>query len=330
MKNCKFCGKALDEQANFCPYCMKRLDENETITIPVLKKKKRLLWPILIGILAASLAVLAVVFFVLPRGEKEEAPQETESTLTLTDYLGNWEHTYDGGGKSSLYIINVTDKVIRFSFTNISAAGRIATINNIACIIEDGVGSFTFSDDSWGNSGSGKIRFMEDSIFFETLLNDENSQSIWSIATSGILTRHQKDTIDIDAQYGRLLGLPLKKVQEYFGEEIAATTVDEFSGSTYHYFDGISVGISAFGQTVDTFILEYDPDHPSRYSYKGIDGSTTYEEIINILGMPNDQTIDVDGAQNQMDYGIENGYMKIELHKDLTVSKITIFLPMDY
>ncbi len=57
MKFCKFCGKQLDNEANFCPYCMQKQNLTSTPAEPAAKKMS----PILIAAIAlGAAAVLAV------------------------------------------------------------------------------------------------------------------------------------------------------------------------------------------------------------------------------------------------------------------------------
>lgn len=57
MKFCKFCGKQLDNEANFCPYCMQKQNLTSTPAEPTAKKMS----PVLIAAIAlGAAAVLAV------------------------------------------------------------------------------------------------------------------------------------------------------------------------------------------------------------------------------------------------------------------------------
>ena len=62
MKFCKFCGKQLDNEANFCPYCMQKQNLTSTPAEPGAKK----LPPVLIAAIALGAAAVLTVggFFV--------------------------------------------------------------------------------------------------------------------------------------------------------------------------------------------------------------------------------------------------------------------------
>lgn len=87
MKYCKYCGKILDDQANFCPYCMKQ--QREPAPAPQIKIKKRFpkgLLFALLGILAA--AGILVTVLLLP-GKKQEQRQTQSSAYDLYAQFGD-------------------------------------------------------------------------------------------------------------------------------------------------------------------------------------------------------------------------------------------------
>jgi len=76
MKHCKYCGRELNDSAEFCKYCGKRLktisEESEQT-----KKKKRMV-PLIIGILCIALIGVGIIVAVrlLGRGPKPQANKE--------------------------------------------------------------------------------------------------------------------------------------------------------------------------------------------------------------------------------------------------------------
>ncbi len=71
---CPYCGAELQENARFCLYCMKSLQDKQTIETPRVKK-----WRWLIPIAAAGTAIAILLFFVL----RQEAPApETNAEST--------------------------------------------------------------------------------------------------------------------------------------------------------------------------------------------------------------------------------------------------------
>ena len=63
-KCCPYCGKTLQENAQFCPFCMRSLIDKQTVTPRKYRKKK---WIILGSILAVLLIVTVVLLWWLNR-----------------------------------------------------------------------------------------------------------------------------------------------------------------------------------------------------------------------------------------------------------------------
>ena len=78
---------------------------------------------------------------------------------------------------------------MRFTFTKTSSApqNRIARISNVTTKVIDGIGTFSFDDDGWQNSGTGKIKFSDGEIYIENTVTNQNSESMWDIGGSFIL-----------------------------------------------------------------------------------------------------------------------------------------------
>lgn len=82
MKKCPFCGEKLDDNARFCLYCMKPLEEKEKI-VPAQDNSKRRL--ILVISAALALAVLIVILFLCLRacGDDSQNKGRTKSDSPL-------------------------------------------------------------------------------------------------------------------------------------------------------------------------------------------------------------------------------------------------------
>ena len=80
---CPYCGAELQEHARFCLYCMKTLQDKQTIETPCGKKRR---W--IVPAAAAGAAIAILLFFVLRQGApapeaKAESTQWSESGETL-------------------------------------------------------------------------------------------------------------------------------------------------------------------------------------------------------------------------------------------------------
>lgn len=78
--NCPYCGAELQENARFCLYCMKSLQEKQPIKVPA--AKKRLYW--IIPVIAAAAAIAVGLFFLL---RQEAAAPTKPAQLTVNSEL---------------------------------------------------------------------------------------------------------------------------------------------------------------------------------------------------------------------------------------------------
>lgn len=93
MKNCPFCSAEIQENAQFCLYCMKPLSEKETIT-----KKKKKLWPLLVVLLVTAVAValvlssaVGIVLLITAKDSNEPSDIVPEETTNETTTAGSDE-----------------------------------------------------------------------------------------------------------------------------------------------------------------------------------------------------------------------------------------------
>lgn len=54
MKQCRFCGKELPDDASFCPYCARSLEEKEIVQVPVPKRRKILFLCVILAAVACA------------------------------------------------------------------------------------------------------------------------------------------------------------------------------------------------------------------------------------------------------------------------------------
>ncbi len=82
MKKCHNCGKALHEQASFCPYCMQSQIPKQSTVIQTKQPGKRLYAALLIGLL---LILLAVLLWLLMRGREERSDYNEGAVIPSTE-----------------------------------------------------------------------------------------------------------------------------------------------------------------------------------------------------------------------------------------------------
>lgn len=74
MKKCPFCKADIEDNARFCLYCMKTLNEKEVILTP---QKKKQWWPLVVGVLLILLLLLVVL---VPGGQDMPGEESSSST----------------------------------------------------------------------------------------------------------------------------------------------------------------------------------------------------------------------------------------------------------
>lgn len=98
MKHCKYCGRELNDSAEFCKYCGKRL---KTISEePEQTKKKKRMVPLIIGILCIALIGVGIIVAVrlLGRGPKPQANKD--------DYIDANKYFEENGSIEAVTPIN--------------------------------------------------------------------------------------------------------------------------------------------------------------------------------------------------------------------------------
>jgi len=79
MKKCPFCKAGIEDNARFCLYCMKPLNEKEVIPPP---QRKPQWWPFAVA--AVLLVALLVVILLIPKGNADRPSESTGEESTST------------------------------------------------------------------------------------------------------------------------------------------------------------------------------------------------------------------------------------------------------
>lgn len=310
-KFCKNCGKELPKEAVFCPYCMTKLIDVKTGAEVKVKKKKYIVF-LVIALLV--IIVAACVFFAVrglsdtdndkpeskkqdkkPVATKESTESEAEDTVDYSSYIGIWcdEGTNADSialeGGRMVEIISVDDDFVRFTYTKISSApgNRIAIISNVNTQIVDGVGTFTFDNDGWNNSGTGKIKFLENEIYLETNITSKNESANWHIGGHVYLKKDDDTIFDLkNSETG--LGKDFYEVRSMYGEEIKEK-IDVTDVVELHYYDGFSVYVDTETNTVFGIDVFYNQPGFAKTSpcYGEINGNSNYDDVYRVHSEPN-------------------------------------------
>ena len=337
MKQCPFCKKELPDELEFCPYCMQKLNQVQEIFPESVKPKssKSFFMKAIASILVLVFTAVAIWLFVDTYRKSISSDTSTSSTVSdqadYSDYVGVWqskeitsqnvEQQLEGG--TTLEIITVKDSVIRFNLTKTSAYPnqRIAQLNNVTAEIIDNVVSFSFSDDGWGNSGTGKLKLSKDEIYAEVTILEENSSAQWNIAMTSYLSRREDTIQDMDMNY---LLEDFNQIRDIFGEETASPQENMYDSSISHYFEELTINVNPYNNRIMSFSVNYDPaGNKERYHFKGINGNSTLEDVIKIMGQPVLNTVNQNG---EIGYSIKNGFIKFYIDANMNVTGFLAFL----
>ena len=99
MKKCPFCKADIEDNARFCLYCMKPLNEKEVIPPP---QRQLQWWPFAVA--AVLLVALLVVILLIPKGNADRPSESTgeESTSTSQTVDSQASQTTDEGTQNTL------------------------------------------------------------------------------------------------------------------------------------------------------------------------------------------------------------------------------------
>lgn len=335
-KFCPKCGKELPVESVFCPYCMTKLIDVKTGK-PIKSNKKKYIIPILIAVVVIILAVAGVALFIVANSNNEAdttnsaVPTETEETSKsdYSQYIGLWsdknndiDNLTENGG-NLLEIISVKDDVVRFTFTKTSSSSfnRIARISNVASKIIDGVGTFTFDNDSWQNSGTGKIKFLDDEIYLETNITNRNDSAMWDIGGNFYLVK--ADSSIIDFKNYDYLNKDFDEVKNHFGEEVkeAESASDKWD---IHSYSGFEIVVLKETNKIVSITVEYSANKltKSNLCYGNINGTSTYDDVYAEMGEPSYNNINY----GEVSYVVDSNYINFSFDENMNLTGFTLQL----
>lgn len=334
-KFCKHCGKELPVESVFCPYCMTKLIDVKKDN-PIKSNKKKYIIPILITAVVIIFAVSgAVVFFVVNSNNEIDAanpvttavvPTVTQETAKAdyTQYIGLWsdknndiDNLTENGG-NLLEIISVNDDVVRFTFTKTSAYNRIARISNVSSKIIDSTGTFTFDDDGWQNSGTGKIKFIDDEIYLETNITSRNDNAMWDIGGSFYLVKSENSVTDFESY--NYLNANFDEVKNHFGEEVS-NTPNALDNTDLHTYSGLSVFVNNKTNKIVSITVEYSGIFSkTQLCYGSINGNSTYDDVYAKLGEPIYNNI----SEGHIGYIVNGNNLYFEFDDAMNVTGFTL------
>ncbi len=121
-------------------------------------------------------------------------------SIDYQDYSGFWteggishEELLQNGGVEFYIEITNGNELKGYLYAQQETTERIAEIEDIVCVIEDGTCRYSFSDDGWGDSGTLLIQFGQDEIVIEVkdYVLSETNMIGFGIDRTYVLTRAQ-------------------------------------------------------------------------------------------------------------------------------------------
>lgn len=340
-KFCPKCGKELPVESVFCPYCMTKLIDVKTGEPIKIKKHKYILPIVIIAVIIILIVAGITVFFVFQGNTNSDKTNEnavittkntTEKTVQTdySSYIGLWcdknsdiENITQEGG-NLLEIISVKDDIVRFTFTKTSSPSsfnRIARISNVTSQIIDGIGTFTFDNDNWLNSGIGKIKLLDDEIYIETNITRRNDSANWDIGGTFYLVK--SDNSIIDFKNYDYLGADFDEIKNHFGEE----TEEVISASDkwdIHTFSGFDVTVLQETNKIVSITVEYSSNKLTKTNlcYGVINGTSTYDDVYAEMGEPTYNII----SHGDVSYAVNGNYINFEFDENMNLTKFTLQL----
>ena len=141
MKKCKYCGKELHEDANFCPYCMRKQINAEYVVAKSVHGL-RFRWLILAGavLIAAVFACVWILPKIYQKPDAQQSAKKEDSAIDYDAYVGTWfskeissaDEFYESGG-SAVQIFSIDDRIAEISLSTVQSApaNRAATTDKI-------------------------------------------------------------------------------------------------------------------------------------------------------------------------------------------------------
>ncbi len=141
-----------------------------------------------------------------------EEPHDNE-IKNYQDYSGFWteegishEELLQNGGVEFYIEITNKNELQGYLYAQQGMTERIAEVEDIVCVIENGKCQYSFSDDGWGDSGTLFIQFEQDEIVIEVkdYKMSETNMIGFGIDRTYILTRAQSKEIVFESQTAEL------------------------------------------------------------------------------------------------------------------------------
>ncbi len=290
------------------------------------KERKRVILRALSAALCLSLCLLSGCGSAKPSSASGNESSAESTAADYSAYEGEWKNS---SGNVTLKVEKTHENSIMFSVSKAVSGQKDAALQSAVARIEDDIASFEFSDDGYGNSGKGKLIFGKESIvcsitvdredgdqwYVQSIAMDseklqktdpasqsgesqqpsESAQQAKSESPAQTEQTPQPTETSIDLRGKIYLGMSPYDVTGDFGEilktEYFQETIDSFGGVNYTYKKGIVAATIENPTLGNIHSLEVDYSKVSKtaFNYGGVNGNSNYNDVIRLLGTPNDK-----------------------------------------
>ncbi len=304
VKKCPSCKKRVDANAAVCLYCGSELVPcNTEKDISVTQESHRGKgWLIVTCISFAIILLLSIAILVFPPPMPTEDPDAEKTTTTATgptrdEARDAWLHTFTGRwfdensvaksdietmGGCTLFIHDILNDQVLFDLY-VHSGGKTpktAFIKEVAATIVKDTLHFTFSDDSCGHSGEGHMRFTDEGIQTEVVLDAPVPAGEHSLAVNAVFLRSSAPSSK---------GNDIRKFQsladviEIAGRQTADPATDAQKNTTYS-FGALTVTTDASGSLKQVTIDYSKTEDRTAFCFDQIDGTMGYETVKTYFG----------------------------------------------
>lgn len=342
---CSQCGKELPKESEFCPYCMTKF--TEAVKVQPLTSKRKSKKPLSIGIAVAFVIITVACAVVLPKlgkdnvlaseqtndisGTSEQSVSAQQSNDNMfAPYIGEWvvdvksgvDRTTVGSDTVVIKIKSAEADTVTFDVTQTYLDGGTVSLSDCIAKIGNGNASYDYQNDGSGSGGNIIISVVESGIFARSVMtgNYVNGKHFFNFEYRFI--RHENiEPADITNYLGEnKLTVAQNDFGGYNNSYEKVETVDEYET---HNFGPFSVSIDTYSpEYVNVVCLTFNPVNRSDFTFKGLDGNSTRDDVIKKLGEPMSESggFLVSGSV-EMQYAIDAyNFIKIGIKDNRVVS----------
>ncbi len=310
-RKCPSCGKKIADSSVYCIYCATRFDESVQPPMPAIEEpypvetehprgRRRALGIVIAVVIALATATAASAFFWLPPLLASAPEEPTEPTVVVTtttrdpqrdvwlqSFTGRWVDEDSVGkkniaeqGGALLFVHEIRRDLVMFDLLSYSGGNvsSIASVSNVVAVLDENTLHFVFDNDTQGHSGEGYLRFRDDVVDLEVLIDDADKLPAGehSLAMNTVFKR-----LDLPQSTGVDLRTltTLDKIKAVAGEPTSPPVTDEDTKKTTYVFGALTAIVREDG-VLESLLMDYDAtDNKSMYCYECVDGTTGYDEV---------------------------------------------------